>query len=45
MLASFLGGYGAYVQCKHVYHVLQMIMLYGFMEDFIHYCTWSWDEI
>jgi hypothetical protein len=37
MLASSLSGRGAYVQCKHVYHILQMIMFYGFMEDFIHY--------
>jgi len=29
MLASSLGGRGAYVQCKHVYHVLQMIMFMG----------------
>jgi hypothetical protein len=26
MLASSLGGHGVYVQCKHVYHVLQMNM-------------------
>jgi hypothetical protein len=43
MLASSLSGRGAYMQCKHVYHILQMIMLYGLVEDFIHY--WSWDEI
>jgi hypothetical protein len=45
MLASSLSGRGAYMQCKHVYHILQMIMFYGLMEDFIHYCTWSWDEV
>jgi hypothetical protein len=41
MLATSLGGHGAYVQCKHVYHVLQMIMFSGFIKKFIHYCTCS----
>jgi hypothetical protein len=45
MLAGSLGGCGVYVQCKHVYHILQMIMFYWFMEEFIHHCTWSWDEV
>jgi hypothetical protein len=38
MLVGSLGARGAYVQCKHVYHILQMIMFYGFIEEFIHYC-------
>jgi hypothetical protein len=45
MLAESLGAHGAYVKCKHVYHILQTIMFYGLTEEFIHYCTWSWDEI
>jgi len=45
MLAGSLGGHGAYVQCKHVYHILQMIMFSGLTNDIIHYCTWNWVEI
>ncbi len=45
MLTSFLGSHGLYVHCKHVYHVLQMIMFSGLTKKFIHYCTWSWDEV
>jgi len=26
MLACSLGGHGAYVQCKHMYHIFQTIM-------------------
>jgi hypothetical protein len=39
MSEGFLGGHGVYVQCKHVYHILQTIMFCGFMEEFIHHCT------
>jgi hypothetical protein len=45
MLVVFLSVNWAYVQCKHVYHILQMIMFYGFMEKFIHHYTWNWDEV
>ncbi len=45
MLVTSLGGRGAYVQCKHVYHVLQMIMFCGLMKVFIHQYMWNWDEI
>jgi hypothetical protein len=45
MLASSLGGCGAYVQCKHVYHILQTIMFNGLMEEFLQYYKWSWDEV
>jgi hypothetical protein len=45
MLASFLGDCGVYVQYKHVYHVLQMIMFYWFTKEFIHHYTWIWDEV
>jgi hypothetical protein len=45
ILVGSLGGHGVYVQCKHVYHILQTIMLCGLTEEFIHHCTWSWDEV
>jgi hypothetical protein len=45
MLVASLGGHGEYVQCKHVYHILQMIMLCGLTVEFIHHCMWSWDEV
>jgi hypothetical protein len=45
MLVGFLNGLGTYVQCKHVYHVLKSIMFYGLTENFIHYYTWSWEEV
>jgi len=45
MLASSLGDHGVYVQCKHVYYVLQMIMFRGFTKEFIHHYTWSRDEV
>ncbi len=45
MVAYSLGGHGAWVQCKHIYHVLCTIMYCGPIEDFIHYCTWSWEEV
>jgi hypothetical protein len=45
MLPSSMRGHGVYVQCKCVYHVLQMIMFCGFTDEFIHHCTWSWNEV
>jgi hypothetical protein len=45
VLEASLGGHGAYMQFKHVYHVLQTIVFCGLMEDFIHHCMWSWDEL
>jgi hypothetical protein len=45
MFTSSLGGRGVYVQCKHVYHVLQMLMFYGLVKMFIRPYTSSWDEI
>jgi hypothetical protein len=45
MLVGSLGGCGVFVQCKHVYHILQMIMFYGLMKKFIHHYIWSWDEV
>jgi hypothetical protein len=45
MLVGSLGARGVYVHCKHVYHILQMIMFCRLMKKFIHHYTWSWDEI
>jgi hypothetical protein len=45
MLVGSLGVHGVYVHCILVYHVLQTIMFCGFTEEFIHHCTWSWDEV
>ncbi len=45
MLEGFLGGCGVFMQCKHVYHVLQTIMFCGLTKEFIHHYTWSWDEV
>ncbi len=45
MLLSSTRGHGVYVQCKHVYHILKMIMFCGLTKEFIHHCTWSWDEV
>jgi hypothetical protein len=43
ILATFLGGRGAWVQCRHLYHILQNIMYYGWTKKFIHYPMWIWD--
>jgi hypothetical protein len=45
MLVGFLGGCGVNVQCKHGYHILQMVMFYGLTKEFIHHCIRSWDEV
>ncbi len=45
MSTIFLGTCGAWVQCKHLYHILQNIMCCGQIEEFIHYSTWSWDKV
>jgi hypothetical protein len=45
MATHSLGGHGAWVQCKHIYHVLLTIMYCGLTKDFVHYCMWSWEEV
>jgi hypothetical protein len=45
MSITSLGGCGAWVQCKHLYHILWNIMYCGQSETFIHYPTWSWDKV
>jgi hypothetical protein len=36
---------GTWIQCKHMYHILQNIRYCGQFEKFIHYPMWSWDEV
>ncbi len=45
MSITSLGGCGAWVQCKHLYHILQTIMYCGQSEKFMHYPTWNWDKV
>jgi hypothetical protein len=37
MYVVFLGERRAWVQCKHLHHILQNIMYYGKSKKFIHY--------
>ncbi len=43
MMASSLGGRGKWVHYKHLY--LQNMMYYGQTKPFIHFLTWSWNEV
>ncbi len=36
---------GLWVQCKHLYYILQYAMYYGIKKPFIHYSSWSWNEV
>jgi len=45
MSASSLGGHGAWVQCKHMYYILQNIIYCGQAKKIIHYPMWSWDKL
>ncbi len=45
MSTIFLGGCETWVQCKHMYHILQNIMYCGQSKKFIHFPIWSWDKI
>jgi hypothetical protein len=45
MMASSLGGHGKWVHCKHLYYILQNVMYCGQTKDFIHFPTWSWNEV
>jgi len=45
MMASSLGGHGKWVHYKHLYYILQNVMYCGQTKDFIHFPTWSWDEV
>ncbi len=44
MMIGSLGGYGKWVHCKHLYYILQNVMLCGLMERSIHQLTWSWTK-
>jgi len=41
----FIGWLWKLVHCKHLYYILQIMMLYGLMEMFIHHLIWSWDKV
>jgi hypothetical protein len=45
MMASSLGGHGKWAHYKHLYFILQDVMHCGQIEDFIHFLTWSWNEV
>jgi hypothetical protein len=45
MLTISLGGHGAWVECKHLYYILQNMMYYGKTKKFIHYPRCSLDEV
>ncbi len=42
MMSTSLGGQGPWVQCKHLYYILQYHAMYlGISEPLIHYPSWS----
>jgi hypothetical protein len=45
MIIGSLGDWGKWVHCKHLYYILQNVILCGLMEMFIHHSTWSWDKV
>jgi hypothetical protein len=45
VVASLLGQWGKWVLYKHLYYELQDIMFCGEFEIFIHFPTWSCDEV
>ncbi len=45
MMTCSLGIHGKWVHCKHLYYILQQVMLCGLMKTFIHHPTWSWNEV
>jgi hypothetical protein len=45
MIFSSLGQQREWVPCKHIYYVLQHVMFCGQFESFIHFPTWSCDEV
>jgi hypothetical protein len=42
-VSNFFGW--AWVQCKHMYYILQNIIYCGWTKKIIHYPIWSWDKI
>ncbi len=45
MMAGSLGGRGKWVHCKHLYFILQNVMYCGQIKPFLHFLTWSQNEI
>jgi hypothetical protein len=45
VVASLLGQWGKWVPYKHLYYELQDVMFFGEFEIFIHFPTWTCDEI
>lgn len=45
MMASSLCGFEKWVHFKHLYFIIQNVMYYGQMENFIHSLTWSLNEM
>jgi hypothetical protein len=45
MTFNSLSRWRKWVPCKHMYYVLQHVMFCGEFEDFIHFPTWSCDEV
>ncbi len=45
IMVGSLGGHGKWVHWKHLYFILQNVMYCGQIEPFIHFMTWSWNEV
>jgi hypothetical protein len=45
MMFASLNGRTLWVQGKHLYYILQYVMFCGIKEPFVHYPSWSWNEI
>ncbi len=37
--------WGLWVRCKHMYYIFQYVMFCVIKEWFIHYPSWSWNEV
>jgi hypothetical protein len=46
MMASLLArGREKWVQCKHIYYILQHVMYCKQLEEFMHCPNWNWNEV
>jgi hypothetical protein len=45
MMFVSLDRQGPWVQCKHLYYILQYAMYYGIKESLIHYPSWNLNEV
>jgi hypothetical protein len=45
MIASSLSNWGPWVPCKHLYYIMQYAIYSRIREPFIHYPSWSWNEV